>query len=1092
MKTFFSSLLLLVSFILTFSSFAGGGGSFVNPPSGMPPCAVNPAPGNTACQATPICNPHGFCGTTSSSYTANYWSQLNSQFCGSIENNAFLSFTAESSTISFDCYVYNCNDDEAIQIMIFSAANCGSGAVTSHVCVNEMYARNTPYNVTANGLTPGQQYYIMIDGFGGDVCDYTFVATDGVALPVGIDIGSSITVCNGETVTATAYGGNGVYTWDSSPYLNTTSGEVVTITPPGIGSYQFTANSSGGVPNCPVNNSFTTTVNVVACCTINTNVTNVSCNTNGTYSANVEITFSSPPTTGNLIVNGPNGPHATVAAPYGGSPYTTTINNIPLGGTSNFTSYFTNNVNCTHVLTYTAPQMPTFDPITACQNTTAPALPTTSNNGITGTWSPATINTSTAGTGVYTFIPTGGQNCQATQSITINPLPNISTINSVLLDCATENGVNLTASSTTPGVTYNWTDDVGGSGGIVSGSTTNSTIVNAPGDYILTVTDPTTGCTKTENVTVMGTNNTPQITVIHPPVGLTCAHPQDTIQVSAVLTSGSGNPLNYQWTTTGGTIVSGSTTQTVILNQPGIYTFTVTDAINGCTAFESFNVTGDLALPVVTPITPEGIRCDHIWDTISGNSNVTNPSYSWTTTNGAIVGQQDQHVVVSTAGTYTFNVTNLDNGCSTSVNVVVTGDTVLPNVEAGPSMNICPSSSVTLQGSSSTPGVNYSWSANANGVTVDNFSTSPTPTVPNAAWYYLTVTNPSNNCSATDSVQIIQITPPTIFGDSMVCSSSFTAPAGSVSNPVAGTWSVTPANSGTFTPSTSVTNPTFTPNTGITNVTLNYTNECGTVNSQLLFPPNPVIAQVPAYTCNDMSQEIKVTTLGGGYWSVIDNPATTWHEDTAIVITPSANIGPNETNAPIYVSSHPTPGTYTLVFTDTLCNYTASATVNMIGYPWTDIKDTTLCYGTEHQFNAIEGPHTDSYSWNTGANGKTLTVNEAGTYTVTAENQCYSYSASAVVAYMVCDIEAPNIISLSSQAGNNIWYVNANGINKFNCVIVNRWGNVIYQFDEATGHWDGKDKAGNIVPEGVYFYKIETEVLGGQELKKHGFIHVVH
>ena len=33
-----------------------------------------------------------------------------------------------------------------------------------------------------------------------------------------------------------------------------------------------------------------------------------------------------------------------------------------------------------------------------CQNTTAPTLPATSLNGITGTWSPATINTADAGT----------------------------------------------------------------------------------------------------------------------------------------------------------------------------------------------------------------------------------------------------------------------------------------------------------------------------------------------------------------------------------------------------------------------------------------------------------------------------------------------------------------------------------------------------------------------------------------------------------------------------------------------------------------------------------------------------------------------
>jgi hypothetical protein len=41
----------------------------------------------------------------------------------------------------------------------------------------------------------------------------------------------------------------------------------------------------------------------------------------------------------------------------------------------------------------------------ALSNSTAPLLPGTSNNDITGTWSPATINTATAGTTTYTFTP---------------------------------------------------------------------------------------------------------------------------------------------------------------------------------------------------------------------------------------------------------------------------------------------------------------------------------------------------------------------------------------------------------------------------------------------------------------------------------------------------------------------------------------------------------------------------------------------------------------------------------------------------------------------------------------------------------------
>ncbi|MBS1535744.1 MAG: T9SS type A sorting domain-containing protein [Bacteroidetes bacterium] len=68
-----------------------------------------------------------------------------------------------------------------------------------------------------------------------------------------------------------------------------------------------------------------------------------------------------------------------------------------------------------------SPLVPTFDPIaTICQGTTPPVLPTTSNNGITGTWSPSTV--SNTATTVYTFTPNLGQ-CAVNITMVIPVLP---------------------------------------------------------------------------------------------------------------------------------------------------------------------------------------------------------------------------------------------------------------------------------------------------------------------------------------------------------------------------------------------------------------------------------------------------------------------------------------------------------------------------------------------------------------------------------------------------------------------------------------------------------------------------------------------
>lgn len=65
---------------------------------------------------------------------------------------------------------------------------------------------------------------------------------------------------------------------------------------------------------------------------------------------------------------------------------------------------------------------PTFNPVAPiCAGATLTALPTLSNNGITGTWSPALNNSNTT---TYTFTPTAGQ-CASTAvlTITVNPKP---------------------------------------------------------------------------------------------------------------------------------------------------------------------------------------------------------------------------------------------------------------------------------------------------------------------------------------------------------------------------------------------------------------------------------------------------------------------------------------------------------------------------------------------------------------------------------------------------------------------------------------------------------------------------------------------
>ena len=95
---------------------------------------------------------------------------------------------------------------------------------------------------------------------------------------------------------------------------------------------------------------------------------------------------------------------------------------------------------------------PRFDAVTICSGATGASLPTTSKNGVTGTWSPALSNTTS---GTYTFTPGAGQ-CAKSTTLAVVVSPNVTpTFNAVAPICS---GGTLAALPLTSlnGVTGTW------------------------------------------------------------------------------------------------------------------------------------------------------------------------------------------------------------------------------------------------------------------------------------------------------------------------------------------------------------------------------------------------------------------------------------------------------------------------------------------------------------------------------------------------------------------------------------------------------------------------------------------------------------
>ena len=131
-----------------------------------------------------------FSSTTSATYSADLPGNVNALFCGSIENNSWYQFTASSATETFDfTSITNCSTGWGVQAEVFEVTydviGCCTGFTSMSNCFNPGTASTG--TVTATGLTPGQDYMLMIDGWGGDACDFSVSGWTGInILPVNI------------------------------------------------------------------------------------------------------------------------------------------------------------------------------------------------------------------------------------------------------------------------------------------------------------------------------------------------------------------------------------------------------------------------------------------------------------------------------------------------------------------------------------------------------------------------------------------------------------------------------------------------------------------------------------------------------------------------------------------------------------------------------------------------------------------------------------------------------------------------------------------------------------------------------------------
>lgn len=364
--------------------------------------------------------------------------------------------------------------------------------------------------------------------------------------------------------------------------------------------------------------------------------------------------------------------------------------------------------------------------------------------GQTYTWSPSTGPSSSTGfnptvsptvttTYIVTATTTAGCTKKDTVVVTVNPLPvaNAGADKSICIG----NSTTIGTASAGAIFSYSWTPASGLSSTTVPIPTANPTQTT---NYILTVTNMTTGCTKNDTVKVT-VNGLP--TANAGPDQSICSGSSTTIGTPGVLLN------SYAWTPSA-SLSSGTAAQpTATTSATTTYILTVTN-IFGCSKKDTVKVTV-LPLPIANAGLDKSVCAGS--GVAIGQVGVAGTTYNWTPSSG-LSSTTVSNPTASPAGTttYTLTATITATGCAKSDQVVVTVNT-LPIANAGADATICAGSSALI-GSTSSAGTTYAWSPTTalSSSTISNPAASPTATTT----YILTATATASGCTKKDTVVV--------------------------------------------------------------------------------------------------------------------------------------------------------------------------------------------------------------------------------------------------------------------------------------------------------------------------------------------------
>lgn len=248
-------------------------------------------------------------------------------------------------------------------------------------------------------------------------------------------------------------------------------------------------------------------------------------------------------------------------------------------------------------------------------------------------------------------------------------------------------------------------------------------------------------------------------------------------------------------------------------------------------------------------------------------------------------------------------------------------------------------------------------------------------------------------------------------------------------------------------------------------------------------PPTDITANITATQCDENTGIINVASTTGGlspYTYAIDNGLFS--------------------GAQVFDSLD--QGTYTISVLDANnCSYQEPFSVPVFAGPTLiQVSLTNPNCGLNNGELVINGTLGGTSPYEYTVNGTLIQNQEpilelgVGVYNLNVidANGCtYNQIENLIMTAGESSIIIPNVLTANDDQTNDIWKVTAICVESIECVILNRWGNEIYQFSDINGGWNGKTADDKEVKDGVYFYKLTANYFGGGSEVFHGHITLI-